>query len=90
VDNNLHNFRQSNQFKIINGSENKLYNEYVNLKNEQIRSSLKKTKIAHIFNIRSINLIEKIKYEKEKNDHQVKLRLKYTPKEIKRNMTDKS
>lgn len=50
-----------------------------------MRSSLKKNKIAHIFNIRSINLIEKIRNDRDKADpDRLKLKTKHSSKEIKR------
>jgi len=53
----------------------------MNLKEQQIRASLKKNKIAHIFNIRSINLIDKLKYDKERSEiDRIKIRHKYSSK----------
>ena len=43
-------------------TENKFYHEYMNAKELHSKAS-KKNKIAHIFNIRSINLVEKTRQE---------------------------
>jgi hypothetical protein len=76
------NTRSNHAFKFFNNTENKFYHEYMNAKEQHNRSSLKKNKIAHIFNIRSINLIEKIR-EKADQDKQ-KVRGKRSSKEVKR------
>lgn len=49
------------------------------------RPGLKKSKIAHIFNIRSINLIDKLKYERERADiDKTRHRTKHSSKETRR------
>jgi hypothetical protein len=61
------------------------------LKEQHLKNSIKKNKIAHIFNIRSINLIEKLKYDKDKIDNnKAKLKRKYSSKEKIRNLIEKS
>lgn len=55
-----------------------------------IKNSIKKNKIAQIFNIRSINLIDKLKYEKERLDiDKIKLKQKYSSNQMRRNQTEK-
>lgn len=79
--------RSTQAFKLLNSTENKFYHEYMNAKEQHNRSSLKKNKIAHIFNIRSINLIEKIRADKDKADlDKQKLRVKRSSKEVKRSV----
>jgi hypothetical protein len=59
----------------------------MNAKENHNKSTLKKNKIAHIFNIRSINLIEKIKYDREKIEiEKQRLKNKYSSKEIKKSI----
>ena len=58
----------------------------MNAKEHHNKSLIKKNKIAHIFNIRSINLIEKIRFDRDKVEQQdrQKGRHKDTSKEIKK------
>lgn len=52
----------------------------MNAKEHHNKSLIKKNKIAHIFNIRSINLIEKIRFDRDKVECQ-KGKQKETSKE---------
>lgn len=67
--------KQRSLMKLLNSTENKLYHEYLTLKNANQDNGFNKIKIAHIFNIQAINLINKskceYKAEVEKNRNQV-------------------
>lgn len=59
----------------------------MNAKEHHNKSLIKKNKIAHIFNIRSINLIEKIRFDRDKIEHHDKQKIKHnkeSSKEIKK------
>jgi hypothetical protein len=49
--------------KGLNNYDNRFYQEYISLKEEHSKQKIRKSKISHIFNIRSINLLDKAKLE---------------------------
>lgn len=49
--------------KGIIDNNSKFYHEYLNLKDQQVKNSFRRNKISQIFNIRSINLIDKSKVQ---------------------------
>jgi hypothetical protein len=55
----------------------------------QQRASIKKSKISHIFNVKSINLTEKMRQDKIDSD-KTKFKRKHSSKEMKRNVTEKA
>lgn len=71
-----------------NNDNAKFYHEYLNLKDQQAKNSIRRNKIAHIFNIRSINLVEKTKQAEDKQEgERARSRPKYQSN--KRNHTEK-
>jgi len=58
---------------------------------DQQKANIRKTKMSHIFNIKSINLIEKMRQDKEKVElEKNKCKQKYSSKDVKRNVTEKA
>lgn len=79
--------KNSQHPKGHNDNNSKFYHEYLNLKDQQVKSNFRRNKIAQIFNIRSINLIDKSKQIDEAE--RIRSRPKYQSKDIKRTQTEK-
>lgn len=62
-----YNGKNSYHFKTLN-IDHKMYHEYLTLKDHQVKKTYRRNKISQIFNIRSINLIEKGKPKEEKQE----------------------
>jgi hypothetical protein len=62
-----HSYNGKNSHHLKNTNMDfRMYHEYISLKESQIKSSFRRNKISQIFNIRSINLVEKSKFNEEK------------------------
>lgn len=54
--------KSCSQSKTLSSNDNKLFKELLALKEYQIQSEIKRNRIDNIFNIRSINLLDKPKH----------------------------